>query len=109
MRQFFDKSASIVDVSDKEFIDTFQEGLFDMRTYIDFGCTCPTTITKLKRMVQAWPTRKTRLMLNMSPLTTRTTIQAATTMVAVAVSNNIRALPTASISQTTLLPPWSDL
>jgi hypothetical protein len=45
---FFDKHASIIDVTDKEIINTFQQGIFDKCTYIDFGRTRPTTITKLK-------------------------------------------------------------
>ena len=54
MRRFFDKRASVVDVFDKEVIDTFQEGLFDRRMYIDFGRSRPTSISKLKDMIQAW-------------------------------------------------------
>jgi hypothetical protein len=34
---FFDKRATIVDVTDKEVIDLFQDGLYHRRTFEDFG------------------------------------------------------------------------
>jgi hypothetical protein len=37
MRRFFDKRATIVDVTDKEVIDLFQDGLYHRRTFEDFG------------------------------------------------------------------------
>jgi hypothetical protein len=37
MRRFFDKSATVVDVTDKEVIDLFQDGLYHRRTFEDFG------------------------------------------------------------------------
>jgi hypothetical protein len=37
MRRFFDKRATVVDVSDKEVIDLFQDGLYHRRTFEDFG------------------------------------------------------------------------
>jgi hypothetical protein len=37
MRCFFDKRATVVDVSDKEVIDLFQDGLYHHRTFEDFG------------------------------------------------------------------------
>jgi hypothetical protein len=37
MRCFFDKRATIVDVTDKEVIDLFQDGLYHRRTFKDFG------------------------------------------------------------------------
>jgi hypothetical protein len=37
MCRFFDKRATIVDVTDKEVIDLFQDGLYHRRTFEDFG------------------------------------------------------------------------
>jgi hypothetical protein len=37
MRRFFDKRATVVDVTDKEVIDLFQDGLYHHRTFEDFG------------------------------------------------------------------------
>jgi hypothetical protein len=37
MRRFFDKRSTIVDVTDKEVIDLFQDGLYHRRTFEDFG------------------------------------------------------------------------
>ncbi len=37
MRRFFDKRATVVDVTDKEVIDLFQDGLYHLRTFEDFG------------------------------------------------------------------------
>jgi hypothetical protein len=34
MRRFFDKRATVVDVSDKEVIDLFQDGLYHRRTFV---------------------------------------------------------------------------
>jgi hypothetical protein len=46
MRRFFDKRAIVVDVTDKEVIDLFQDGLYHRRTFEDFGCRRPSSITK---------------------------------------------------------------
>jgi hypothetical protein len=54
MRRFFDKSATVVDVTDKEVIDLFQDGLYHRRTFEDFGCRHPSSITKLKDMITSW-------------------------------------------------------
>jgi hypothetical protein len=54
MRRFFDKSATIVDVTNKEVIDLFQDGLYQCRTFEDFGRRCPSSITKLKDMITSW-------------------------------------------------------
>jgi hypothetical protein len=37
MQCFFDKCATIVDVTDKEVINLFQDGLYHRRTFKDFG------------------------------------------------------------------------
>jgi hypothetical protein len=54
MRHFFDKRATIVDVTHKEVIDLFQDGLYHRRTFEDFGRRRPSSITKLKEMITSW-------------------------------------------------------
>jgi hypothetical protein len=54
MRRFFDKRATIVDVSDKKVVDLFQDGLYHRRTFEDFGRRRPSSITKLKDMTTSW-------------------------------------------------------
>jgi hypothetical protein len=52
MWSFFDKRAIIVNVTDKEVIDLFQDGLYHRRTFEDFGHRHPSSITKLKDMIK---------------------------------------------------------
>jgi hypothetical protein len=54
MRCFFDKHATVVDVTDKEVIDLFQDDLYHRRTFEDFGGRRPSSITKLKDMITSW-------------------------------------------------------
>jgi hypothetical protein len=54
MRHFFDKHATVVDVTDKEVIDLFQDGLYHRRTFEDFGRRCPSSITHFKDMITSW-------------------------------------------------------
>jgi hypothetical protein len=54
MRRFFDKRATVVDVSDKEVIDLFQDGLYHRHTFEGFGPRHPSSITKLKDMITSW-------------------------------------------------------
>jgi hypothetical protein len=58
MRRFFDKRATVVDVTDKEVIDLFQDGLYHRRTFEDFGRRHPSSITKLKDMITSWADEK---------------------------------------------------
>jgi hypothetical protein len=51
MRRFFDKRATVVDVTDKEVIDLFQDGLYHSRTFEDFGRRRPKSIPHLKDMI----------------------------------------------------------
>jgi hypothetical protein len=53
MRRFFDKCATVVDVTDKEVIDLFQDGLYHRRTFEDFGRRRPSSITNLA-MITSW-------------------------------------------------------
>jgi hypothetical protein len=43
MRCFFDKCATVVDVTDKEVIDLFQDGLYHRCTFKDFDRTARAT------------------------------------------------------------------
>jgi hypothetical protein len=54
MRRFFEKRATVVDVTDKEAIDLFQDGLYHRRTFEGFGRRRPSSITKLKDMITSW-------------------------------------------------------
>jgi hypothetical protein len=54
MRRFFDKHTTVVDVTDKEVIDLFQDGLYHHRTFEDFGHRRPSSITKIKDMITSW-------------------------------------------------------
>jgi hypothetical protein len=54
MRCFFDKRATVVDVTDKEVIDLFQDALYHRRTFEDFGRHRPSSITHLKDMMTSW-------------------------------------------------------
>jgi hypothetical protein len=54
MRLFFDKRATVVDVTDKEVIDLFQDGLYHHCTFKDFGRRRPRSITHLKDMITFW-------------------------------------------------------
>jgi hypothetical protein len=51
MQCFFDKRAIVVDVTDKEVIDLFQDGLYHHRTIEDFVRRRPSSITHLKDMI----------------------------------------------------------
>jgi hypothetical protein len=54
MCRFFDKSATVVDVTDKEVIDLFQDGLYHRRTFEDFGRRRPKSIPHRKDMITSW-------------------------------------------------------
>jgi hypothetical protein len=54
MRRFVDKRATVVDVTDKEVIDLFQDDLYHRRTFEDFGRRRTSSITHLKDMITSW-------------------------------------------------------
>jgi hypothetical protein len=54
MRRFFDKCATVVNITDKEVIDLFQDGLYHHRTFKYFGRRRPSSITKLKDIITSW-------------------------------------------------------
>jgi hypothetical protein len=47
-------SSTSVDVTDKEVIDLFQDGLYHRRTFEDFGRRRPRSIPHLKDMITSW-------------------------------------------------------
>jgi hypothetical protein len=53
-RCFFDKRSTVVNVTDKDVIDLFQDGLYHCRTFEDFGRHRPSSITHLKDMITSW-------------------------------------------------------
>jgi hypothetical protein len=54
MRHFFDKHTTVVDVTDQEVIDLFQDSLYHRRTFEDFGRCRLSSITKLKDKITSW-------------------------------------------------------
>jgi hypothetical protein len=54
LRRFFNKRATVVDITDKEVIDLFQDGLYHRRTFEDLGRRRPRSITHLKDMITSW-------------------------------------------------------
>jgi hypothetical protein len=54
MWRFFHKRVTVVDVTKKEVIDLFQDGLYHRRTFEDFGRRHPSSITKLKDKITSW-------------------------------------------------------
>jgi hypothetical protein len=54
MWRFFDKRTTVVDITDKEVIDLFQDGLYNHRTFENFGRRHPSCITHLKDMITSW-------------------------------------------------------
>jgi hypothetical protein len=109
MRRFFDKRATVVDVTDKEVIDLFQDGLYHRRTFKDFGRRRPRSIPHLKDMITSWRMKMTRPMPSTtpsaaSPSRTRAAAAAATRTRVVATTTTTTTttqVPTASASQTT--------
>jgi hypothetical protein len=54
MRCFFEKRATVVDVTDKKVIDLCPDGLYHRRTFEDFGRRRPSSLTKLKDIITSW-------------------------------------------------------
>jgi hypothetical protein len=54
MWRFFDKRSTVVDVTDKEVIDLFQDGIYHHHTFEDFDRRRPSSITKLKDLITSW-------------------------------------------------------
>jgi hypothetical protein len=60
MRRFFDKRATVVDVTDKEVIDLFQDGLYHRCTFEDFGRRRPRSIPHLVTPGPIWMAHERR-------------------------------------------------
>jgi hypothetical protein len=54
MRRFFDKRTTVVDITDNEVIDPFQDGFYHRCTFEDFSRRRPSSITHLKEMITSW-------------------------------------------------------
>jgi hypothetical protein len=54
MGRFFDKRATVVDVTDQEIIDLFKDGLYHHCNFEDFYHRRSSSITKLKDMITPW-------------------------------------------------------
>jgi hypothetical protein len=106
MRLFFDKRTTVVDVSDKEVIDLFQDGLYHRRTYEDFGCRRPSSITHLKDMITSWADEEDKANTKYDSIRGRARrTRAATTTTTTgtkAVAAKTTQVPIASASQKTL-------
>jgi hypothetical protein len=61
MRQFLDKCATVVDVTEKEVIDLFQDGLYLCSTIEDFGHRRSSSIAKLKDMITSWADKEDKV------------------------------------------------
>jgi hypothetical protein len=107
MQRFFDKRATIVDVTDKEVIDLFQDGLYHRRTFEDFGRHRPSSITKLKDMITSWADKEDKANAKYDAIhgkssKTQATTTTTTGIKGVATTTTTRVL-IASASQTTQL------
>jgi hypothetical protein len=105
MRRFFDKRATVVDVSDKEVINLFQDGLYHC-TFEDFGRRRPSSITHLKDMITSWADEEDKANAKYDAIRgkgkqNRAAAATTTGTKAVATTTTTR-VPTASASQTTL-------
>jgi hypothetical protein len=107
MRRFFDKRATVVDVTDKEVIDLFQDGLYHHRTFEDFGRRRPKSIPHLKDMITSWADEEDKANTKYDAIpvarASRTrAVAAATTGTKAVTTTTTNRVPTASASQTTL-------
>jgi hypothetical protein len=105
MRRFFDKRATVVDVTNKEINDLFQDGLYHRRTFEDFCRRRPSSITHLKDTITSWADKKTRLTQSTMPFvarSSRTRAATTTTTGPKAVAATTTRVLITSASQTTL-------
>jgi hypothetical protein len=102
MRRFFDKRATVLDVTDKEVIDLFQDGLYHRHTFEDFGRRRPRSIPHLKDMITSWADEEDKANTKYDAIRgranrTRAVAAATTGTKAVATTTTTR-VPTASAS-----------
>lgn len=60
LHHFVDKKATIVNITERDVIDCFQNGLYGHRMFQDFGRRRPEEIKSLKIMIQAWADEKNK-------------------------------------------------
>jgi hypothetical protein len=53
-RRFFKIRTTIANITDEDVIRCFQNSLFSMHTYHNFGCNRPTTAVELRDMMARW-------------------------------------------------------
>jgi hypothetical protein len=107
MRRFFDKRATVVDVTDKEVIELFQDGLYHRRTFEDFGRRRPSSITHLKDMITFWADEEDKANAKYDAIRGKSkqntgAAAAATTGTKAVATTTTTWVPTASASHTTL-------
>jgi hypothetical protein len=88
MRRFFEKRATVVDVTDKEVINLFQDGLYHRRTFEDFCRRHPSSITHFKDMMTSWVDEEARP----TPSTTPSLARANRTRAAAAATTGTKAV-----------------
>jgi hypothetical protein len=106
MRRFFDKRATVVDVTDKEVIDLFQDGLYHRRTFEDFGRCRPKSIPHLKDLITSWADEEDKANAKYDAIRGKskqnTGVAVATTGTKAVATTTTTRVPIASASQTTL-------
>jgi hypothetical protein len=117
MRRFFDKRATVVDVTDKEIIDLFQDGLYHHRTFEDFGRRRPKSIPHLKDMITSWADEEDKANAKYDAIRGKTkqnpggsrAIMRTKAVATTTTTTTSTRVPTASVSQTTLSRLFSAL
>jgi hypothetical protein len=106
MRRFFDKRATVVDVTDKQVIDLFQDGLYHRHTFEDFDRRRHKSIPHLKDMITSCADEEDKANAKHAPSVARASrtraVAAATTGNKAVATTTTTRVPTASASQTTL-------
>jgi len=54
MKRFFEKCATITNITEENVIDCYHQGLFDRYIFRDFGCQQPKTIVEIRDMMTKW-------------------------------------------------------
>jgi hypothetical protein len=104
MLHFFDKRTTVVDVTDMEVIDLFQDSLYHCRAFEDFGHRRPSSVIKRKDMITSWADEEERKTPSTMPFAAKASeTRAATTTTAgiKAVATTSTRVLTASTSQIT--------
>jgi hypothetical protein len=106
MRRFFVKRATVFDITYKEVIDLFQDGLYHRRTFEDFGRRRPKSIPHLKDMITSWADEEDKANAKYDAIVARANrtraVTAETTGTKPVTTTTTTRVPTESASQTTL-------